>query len=66
MLPNHVKKATLEDNVVDVVDFQRQDYRGCKRVFRSAGFLMSGRNPEGDVRFVQALRSPSAPMTHWV
>lgn len=58
---NHVNKATLEENVAEVVDFHRQGYRGVKLGFGKRGLSDVGRNPEGDVHFVRALREALGP-----
>ena len=58
---NHVNKATLEENVAEVVDFQRQGYRACKLGFGKRGLSDVGRNPEGDIRFIRELRAALGP-----
>lgn len=58
---NHVNKATLEENVAEVVDFQRQGYSAVKLGFGKRGLSDIGRNPEGDIRFVRALREALGP-----
>ena len=54
---NHVNKATLEENVAEVVGFKEQGYRGCKLGFAKKGLSNIGRDPDGDVEFVARLRA---------
>jgi L-alanine-DL-glutamate epimerase-like enolase superfamily enzyme len=58
---NHVNKATLGENVAEVVGFKAQGFRGCKLGFAKKGLSNIGRDPEGDVAFVKALREAVGP-----
>ncbi|MGN6101153.1 MAG: mandelate racemase/muconate lactonizing enzyme family protein, partial [Devosia sp.] len=58
---NHVNKATLEENVAEVVGFKAQGFRGCKLGFAKKGLSNIGRDPEGDIAFVKALREAVGP-----
>jgi len=53
---NHVNKATLRENVDEVVEFKRRGFRGCKLGFGKKGLSTIGRDPDGDFEFVRALR----------
>ena len=58
---NHVNKATLAENVAEVVGFQQRGFRGCKLGFAKKGLSNIGRDPDGDVAFVRDLRSAVGP-----
>jgi len=58
---NHVNKATLEENVAEVVGFQKQGFRGCKLGFAKKGLSNIGRDPDGDVAFIRELRAAVGP-----
>jgi len=58
---NHVNKATLAENVAEVVGFKEQGFRGCKLGFAKKGLSNIGRDPDGDVAFVKALRQEVGP-----
>jgi L-alanine-DL-glutamate epimerase-like enolase superfamily enzyme len=58
---NHVNKATVEENVAEVVGFQEQGFVGCKLGFAKKGLSTIGRDPAGDVEFVRQLRAAVGP-----
>lgn len=58
---SHVNKATLEENVAEVVMFRDQGYAGCKLGMGKKGLSDVGRNPDTDVRFVTMLREALGP-----
>lgn len=58
---NHVNKATLEENVQEVVSFKEEGYRGCKLGFAKKGLSDIGRDPKTDIAFIRALREAVGP-----
>ncbi|MDB5560682.1 MAG: mandelate racemase/muconate lactonizing enzyme family protein [Hyphomicrobiales bacterium] len=58
---NHVNKATLEQNVADVMGFKEQGFTICKLGFAKRGPSSVGRDPEGDIRFIHELRAAVGP-----
>ncbi|MDQ2068247.1 mandelate racemase/muconate lactonizing enzyme family protein [Xinfangfangia sp. CPCC 101601] len=58
---SHVNKATLEENVAEVVDFRDQGYLSAKLGMGKKGLSDVGRNPETDIRFVAMLREALGP-----
>lgn len=58
---NHVNKATLEENVAEVVGFRDEGYPGCKLGFGKRGRSDIGQDPETDIAFVRALREAVGP-----
>ncbi|MDR3471054.1 MAG: mandelate racemase/muconate lactonizing enzyme family protein [Devosia sp.] len=58
---NHVNKATMAENIAEVVGFEQQGYRGCKLGFAKKGLSNIGRDPAGDIAFVRDLRAAVGP-----
>lgn len=58
---SHVNKATLDENVAEVVGFRDQGYAGCKLGIGKKGLSDIGQNPENDVLFVKLLREAVGP-----
>lgn len=58
---NHVNKATLRENIDEVVSFKEQGFRGCKLGFAKRGLSNIGQDPDNDVRFVRELRAAVGP-----
>jgi L-alanine-DL-glutamate epimerase-like enolase superfamily enzyme len=54
---NHVNKATVAENIDEVVGFRDQGFKGCKLGFGKRGLSNIGRDPDGDVAFVRDLRA---------
>lgn len=58
---NHVNKATLGQNIDEVVRFKEQGFKGCKLGFAKRGLSNIGHDPDNDVRFVRELRAAVGP-----
>ncbi|PZU83937.1 MAG: mandelate racemase/muconate lactonizing enzyme family protein [Shinella sp.] len=53
---SHVNKATIDENIAEVLSFKEQGYAGCKLGIGKKGLSDIGRNPDNDVLFVKLLR----------
>ncbi|WP_142781832.1 mandelate racemase/muconate lactonizing enzyme family protein [Agrobacterium sp. T29] len=58
---SHVNKATIEENIAEVVSFKHQGYSGCKLGIGKKGLSDIGKNPDNDVLFVKLLREAVGP-----
>lgn len=58
---SHVNKATLDENIAEVVGFKDAGYAGCKLGIGKKGLSDIGKNPEQDVLFVKLLREAVGP-----
>jgi L-alanine-DL-glutamate epimerase-like enolase superfamily enzyme len=58
---NHVNKASVVENIDEVIGFQRQGFKGCKLGFAKRGLSNIGRDPGGDIDFVRDLRRAVGP-----
>ena len=58
---SHVNKATLDENVAEVVGFRAAGFAGVKLGMGKKGLSDVGRNPETDVEFVRLLREALGP-----
>jgi L-alanine-DL-glutamate epimerase-like enolase superfamily enzyme len=54
---NHVNKATLRENIDEVVEFKAQGFKGCKLGLGKRGLSSIGHDPETDIAFVRDVRA---------